>query len=384
MRRLRWANRGRRDRLRNGSAPPAGSFLADGSVATEEQAPIKKDAANDQPAAGSARIGHTSCSPGNPYDALETADMEEQLVGDAASGASYDLEAGPYRASVVQVGGGLRSLTFGERDLVRGYRDDERRPLYRGAVLAPWPNRIADGRYRYAGTEHQLPLTEPVRGNALHGLTAWLPWTVLVRSASTVQLGCRIWPQDGYPFMIDLQADYALDHTGLQWSLTAVNRGDEPAPYGCSIHPYLVAGPGRVDDWSLELNAGQFLDVDDDRLLPRGLQSVEGTDFDFRGGRPLKGVKVDHALTSIASGDRGGMATVRCANGGGVRMRWDRTCPWVQVHTADRPEPHYDRLGVAVEPMTCPPNAFQTAQDVVSLLPGARHTARWRIEAVLL
>ena len=91
--------------------------------------------------------------------------------------------------------------------------------------------------------------------------------------------------------MLDLQAAYALDEGGLEWSVTAVNAGERPAPWGTSVHPYLVAGPGRVDDWTFELDAAEVLDVDPQRLLPDregpSTSPVAGTDLDFRAPRPL-------------------------------------------------------------------------------------------------
>jgi aldose 1-epimerase len=166
--------------------------------------------------------------------------------------------------------------------------------------------------------------------------------------------------------------------------VSATNAGDARAPYGTSIHPYLVAGAGRVDDWSLELDAGQYLEVDPERLLPRGLRDVTDTDVDFRTTRSLRGLEVDHALTAVGTGPSlHASATVRAADGSGVAMHWDGAAlPWVQVHTADRPEPEHHRVGLAVEPMTCPPDAFRSGTDLVVLEPGASHEASWRIEAL--
>ncbi|SCX37568.1 aldose 1-epimerase [Klenkia marina] len=298
------------------------------------------------------------------------------------TGEQHDLVLDDVRAVVTEVGGGLRSLTVAGRDLVVGFPVDTPRPLYRGSVLAPWPNRVADGRYTRDGRTQQLALTEPDRGNALHGLTCWSAWRLLDRTASAVRLGARIWPQQGWPHLLDVVVGYELTPTGLRWTVEGHNPGDGPAPWGSSVHPYLVAGPGRVDDWEFELAAEQVLTVDDERLLPTGLVDVGTTDLDFRAPRPLRGVAVDHAYTGVAGGARA-TATVRAADGGGVAMHWSaEDLPWVQVHTADRPDPADDRVGLAVEPMTCPPDALNTGTDLVVLAPGQSHTAAWEIEAL--
>ncbi len=291
------------------------------------------------------------------------------------SGEQYEIGAGSYRAIATQVGGALRLLRHGERDLIKSWDAEQVMPLYRGAVLAPWPNRIADGRYTYDGREQQLPINEVARGTALHGLVAFLEWQPLHHSADTVSLGCRLWPQPGYPNLLDLEVSYTLSDDGLRWSLAATNAGASTAPYGCSIHPYLMAGPGKVDDWTLTLPAERVLEVDAERLLPQATVGLEGGDLDFRSGRTIGGTAIDSAFTGLS----GFTAQLRTADGSGVEMGWDAACPWVQVHTADRPDPEFNRVGLALEPMTCPPDAFNSGIDLVHLAPQQRHDVQWRI-----
>lgn len=296
------------------------------------------------------------------------------------TGTQYELRAGGAEAVVTEVGGGLRLLRVDGRDLVAGFGPDRPRPVHRGSVLAPWPNRVGNGRYEWHGRTEQLALTEPDRRHALHGLVCWTAWTLVERTSSSVVLGTRIWPQPGYPHLLDLQVGYALDEGGLTWRLEAANIGEQAAPYGCSVHPYLVPGPGRVDDWSLALPAATVLEVDE-RLLPRGDRPVAGTHLDLRAGTALRELHLDHAYTEVTPDPDGrARAVVRAADGSGVVLGWDPAAlPWVQVHTAERPEPELDRAGLAVEPMSCPPDAFRSGQGLVHLAPGARHSAEWRI-----
>ena len=289
-----------------------------------------------------------------------------------------DLRAHGYTAAVTPLGATLRLLAHHDRPLVRGFAADAARPVYSGAVLAPWPNRIGDGRYRYDGAEHELPINEPDRATALHGLVANVPWEVVRRTPEAVVLRHRLSPQPGYPFQLDLDMTYRLDAGGLAATLTARNTGSATAPYGCSIHPYLVAGEGRVDDWTLRLPADRYLDVDPDRLLPTGERAVVGTSYDFREPRPIGSAFIDHAFAVPGQAS----ATLTGPDGTGTRISWDERCPWVQLHTADRPEPELHRTGLAVEPMTCPPDAFRSGVDLVHLRPGEEHTVTWRLSAV--
>lgn len=298
-------------------------------------------------------------------------------------GEDFAIHFGPYSAVVTEVGATLRVLRHGDRDLVVGFRADELRPVYRGAVLAPWPNRVVDGRYRFGDAVHQLPLTEPDRRHALHGLVAWAPWRRIEHTDRRVVLGHRIHPCEGYPFRVDIEVAYALDDAGLTWRVTAHNTGDVPAPYGCGPHPYLRPGVGTVDDWVFELPADHYLEVTPDRLVPRGTVAVAGTGFDFRTARRIGDTALDHAYTGIRYGPDGiATARLRTVSGEGVLIRWDRSCPWVQVHTADRPGSGTHRAGLAVEPMTCPPDAYNSGVDLVVLAPDARHTTSWLLSAL--
>lgn len=315
-----------------------------------------------------------------------------QPVTAPLSGTQYELAAGEYRAMVASVGASLRVLTHRDQDLVVPFDADEIRPGFRGAVLAPWPNRVVDGRYDFEGTAQQVALTEPGRGHALHGLAAWEDWTMIGHGESWVELGHTIQAQAGYPHRIALVVRYELDGDGLDSTVTATNTGPTAAPYGTGPHPYLVAGDGRVDDWTLELPAERVLTVTPDRLSPVDIQdvtSVEGGVFDFRASSAVHGAPrligdtfIDHAFTGL-NRDVGDQARVRVltASGAGVEMSWGPECPWVQVHTADNADPQESRRGLAVEPMTCPPDAFNSGSDVIVLLPGDSHSAGWRIAA---
>lgn len=294
----------------------------------------------------------------------------------------YALQAGPYSAVVTAQGAALRQLRHGERHLIVPFPAGGPIPDYRGILAAPWPNRIADGRYTFEGAEHQLPVNETERGCALHGMAYPLNWDVEDHNPSSLVLSCFVGPAPGYPFRLELLARYHLDGDGLHTSVTATNTGATAAPYGVCPHPYLVAGPAPLDEWILEFPASQFLDVTPDRLLPVGLRTVENHVFDFREARRIGTTEIDHAFTGIAF-DASGRAqlVVRDPGGTGVGMAWDRACPWLQIHTADKPAPVITRLGLAVEPMTCPPDAFNSGQDLVKLDVGATHTASWRVFA---
>ena len=300
------------------------------------------------------------------------------------SGRALRISASGYEADIASVGATLRSLRFDGRDLVVPVDADEVRPGYRGVTLAPWPNRVVDGRYRVGERELQLPLTEPSRGHALHGLIAWAEFTDRIVEHDRVVLGAVIEPSEGYPFRVGVEVEYRVTDAGLTQTVTAFNLGADAAPWGTGPHPYLLAGTGRVDDWTLLLPASAVLTVSEDRLIPIAIESVDAhRKWDFREPRRIGSVFVDHAFTNLSRTEGTASVEVRAADGRGVAMTWDERCPWVQIHTADTPAvPETHRIGLAVEPMTCPPDAFNSGADIVTLLPTASHAASWRIHAL--
>lgn len=306
-------------------------------------------------------------------------DRETLTTTRPVSGAPYTISAAGYVAEIASVGATLRSLTFDGRDLVVPFDADEVRPAFRGATLAPWPNRVTDGRYSFDGEDYLLSLTEPERGHALHGLASWLEFDLVEADASSVTLAATVEAQFGYPFRIRVEVAFAVDASGLHTHVTATNVGATRAPVGLGPHPYLVAGPGLVDEWDLELPADRVLTVHGDRMIPGPVVDVVEESFDFRSRRRIAATEIDHAFTGLTRAD--GEATVRVTitDGSGVGIRWGEECPWVQVHTADKPGLPVHRIGLAVEPMTCPPDAFNSGVDLDVLEPGAALTASWVI-----
>lgn len=298
------------------------------------------------------------------------------------SGVSAAIRAGDYAATVTGTAGALASLTFQGRDLVVPFEPGAPIPAFRGIVAAPWPNRLADGRYSVGGRDLAVPVTERERGCALHGLALTREWRLVAHDGASVAFALDLGPSEGYPFTLRLEVRYALGAGGLEWSVLAANTGEGVAPYGVCPHPYLVAGPSPLDTWELEVPAEEFLEVSPDRLLPLGTRTVAGHELDFREPRPIGRTEIDHAFTRLAFDEGVARVAVRDPSGTGVVMEWVAGCPWVQICTADAAPAGPSRLGVAVEPMTCPPNAFATGTDLVWLAPGEEHAARWRIRAL--
>ena len=295
----------------------------------------------------------------------------------APSGKQFELVAGDQRAVVVEVGGGLRSYSAAGGELLDGYGADELCTSGRGQVLLPWPNRIEDGQYDFDGLAHQLALTEPTQGNAIHGLVRWAAWAVAEQEPDRVVLEHVLHPQPGYPFRLALSIEYALSGTGLSIRTTATNVGRQACPYGAGAHPYLSVGTETVDSVLLQAPGRAVLESDE-RGIPTGRAAVEGTENDFRDGRTLGATRLDHCFTDLERDDDGlARVLLRHPDGASELTLWlDDAYRYLMLFTGD-PLPDVARRSLAVEPMTCPPNAFRTGEAVIRLEPGDSFTSAW-------
>ena len=250
----------------------------------------------------------------------------------------------------------------------------------RGQLLAPWPNRIEDGRYTFDGVEHQLPLSEVAHHNAIHGLVRWVSWTVVEHRARPGRPGAPAPPAAGLPVPPPPSVEYALTDDGLSVSTTATNRGHVGLPVRHRGTPLPearrrsrrrpgppIARPGRAD----HRRPG-----DPGRIVTTGRR--DAVRLPRRRDR-IGDLVLDHAFVGLDHGPDG-RAVVGLsdpATGRAVELWLDRSHDHLMVFTGDTLPADRRRHGIAIEPMTCPPNAFRTGEDVIRLEPGASVTTTW-------
>lgn len=269
------------------------------------------------------------------------------------------ITAGHYRATIDLRGASLAELTYRGVPITRSYTPTELRPAYSGASLAPWPNRVVDGRWDDRGVARQLAITEVERHHALHGLVSDTAFQITQRSDAHLELSAHIPATDGYPYPLDVHATFTLDDGGLCWQLAASSRV-AGAPIGLGVHPYLCVGDGQVDSWQLRANVARMLTVRGERLLPGELQPPPPA-WDFASEpKPLAGQVIDHAFALA------GPARATLANPAGTKacnaVTITADANWLQIYTCDAPGAA-KRKFVAIEPQTCAPNALANLTD---------------------
>ena len=298
------------------------------------------------------------------------------------SGTQWSIEADGRRAVVVEVGGVLRDFTAGDVQVLDGFDADELSPASAGQILAPWPNRIRDGHYAFEGQSYQLSLTEPARHNAIHGLVNWSRWTLVERTADAITVEYEVPAQVGYPWWLTLTTRWQVSAAGLRCDQTVVNNSSSNAPWGYSVHPYLQLPGVGVNDILLHV-PGKTRILADGRLLPIGSVGVAATDYDFTEARRIGDLVLDTTFGEIEH-NAAGITEVTIADPGSpakVVVWADDKFKYWQVFSGDTLHGERFRRSVAIEPMTCPPDAFRTGRDLIVLAPGEPWTAAWGINA---
>jgi aldose 1-epimerase len=298
------------------------------------------------------------------------------------SGAQHVIRHGSQVAVAVEVGGGLRSYAVDGHDVLDGYAEDEICDGARCQTLIPWPNRVQDGKWSWAGKAQQLALTEPEQHNAIHGLVRWLAWDVVEAAESSVVLHCVVAPQAGYPWRLDVTNRWSLGADGLTVLTTVRNDSDSPAPLAVGFHPYITVGAPTIDGALLTVPAETRI-LTGAQQIPTATEPVDGTAYDFRTAAPIGGLEIDYAYSDLIR-DADGLARLRLAAPDGTRAVtvWiDEAYPYLEVFTGDGlPDPDRRRKGLGVEPMSAPPNALATGEAVSVVEPGEQWVGRWGIQ----
>lgn len=309
-----------------------------------------------------------------------TADDRRPPGTTLATGDQWVIGHGHQRAVITEMGATIRAFTVNDVPVIDGFGTDEWSHGGRGQVLAPWPNRLGDGRYEFEGMSAQAALDEPSRQNAIHGLVRWLPWSMAGRAQNRVTMACVLHPSPGYPFTLGLSIEYRLGRDGLTVVTEAENLGPTGLPFGLGFHPYLTVGTPVVDMARLTVPADRRL-ITDDRGLPTGEAPVAGTEFDFTTGRLLGTSRLDTGYTSLRRDGDGRIRVELDHPDGtmGVTLWADQRFDYVMVYSGDTLGAGERRRALAIEPMTCPPDALRSGNDIIVLGPGARWTGSWGI-----
>lgn len=235
--------------------------------------------------------------------------------------------------------------------------------FYKGAKLSPFPNRIASGKYTFQ--EHVHTLNRNDGEHALHGLVWSLPFRIVHEEVALnfaeVELTYDyISNFTGYPFTYSISILYRLESSGLSCYTTIQNSGNTVLPIGDGWHPYFSIHK-KIDSLLLKLPAVKLLEMD--ACIPTG--KYMQSDF-YQGEIVLKNLILDHCF-ELSAAD--GIVETELIDTGNNRkiVLWqecgNKGYAFLQIYTPP------DRMSIAIEPMSCAPDAFNNKKGLIELEP---------------
>lgn len=289
-----------------------------------------------------------------------------------------DTISGIYMSCIPALGGQLNVLKLKKKGKLHSLlyssetieQCNERSFTYAsGAHLFPFPNRLANGTYSLDGKSHHLKTRRQTEyGHGLHGYLLDTPLTITARTVTEnhalIELVYKqTTPLDGYPFLFSFTLTYTLSSNGLTIQTKVTNNGITDMPFGLGSHPYICTGT-TVNKMSLKKEATVLIEVDAE-LLPTGkrlpcdkfidLTPIENTPFDTGYSFPERS---ERAITAIYDPVKDVEIQVWQEN-------HEDAYRYVQLYIPEH------RQCIAIEPMTCPPNALNTKESLIYLAPNS-------------
>ncbi|MET1152856.1 aldose 1-epimerase family protein [Arthrobacter sp.] len=300
----------------------------------------------------------------------------------AATGEQFELRRAGSRAVITELAGGLRLFEKHGVQLTETFDDDRIPPSACGILLAPWPNRVAEGRWTLHGAVQQLDITEPARGHAIHGLLRNTGYRLVERTESRLVLRAEIFPQHGYPFRLSHSAEYSLDQAGdLAVRQELLNRSSAAAPVALGAHPFLRLGDEPAHRLTLTVPAARFFPADPQTMIPTEDVPVD-EHTDLRRGARLEGLAMDRAYTGLSAGPGGRVVSTLTSDNGSTVGLW-QTQAFQYVHIFVTSKYPGRECAVAVEPMTAPADSLNSGTGLAWLQPGGSFGGSWGMTARL-
>lgn len=284
--------------------------------------------------------------------------MQEIVIGNK-SGDSFSV--------LPSSGAVISNLTLSNETVIKfPVRGDDPQKGYPSALLFPFPNRVKDGKYTFAGTEYQLERNESGRGHALHGLVNNVPFDVISQRRNGVTLGYKYEGENnGYPFPFVLEVSYSLVRKQeFRLSYLITNTGNTPMPCGFGWHPYFILQGSKVSEMTISLPSYLTFEVDDSVIPFLSNESAEpeiseATTFS------LKNAILDNVY-KIA--ERANTSSITLSN--------DKLNLIISQQTGNELLNFFvlytppARHSIAIEPQTCNVNAFNNEDGLIVLQPG--------------
>lgn len=281
-----------------------------------------------------------------------------------------------YTAQVVPKYGGILNglkLHTGE-EIIKGYPDEAAIKLNKGAfnnLLFPYPNRIKAGHYEYEGKKYQFPINKPLEGNSIHGFVRHEEFQLLSmqveNESATINLGfLYLGDKDYFPFAFSLEVSYRFKNKSVEINTKIKNEGKSSMPYGLGWHPYFSLS-SSIDDCEIQFPCAIKYELDA-LGIPTGNYALCE---EFVNGKQLDGIFLDTCFKwNEQTNEREIWLRHKDKK---ISVNMLGLFSFFQLYIPP------ERNCIAIEPMTCPPNALQTGEAVLRLVPQAVHECNYTV-----
>ena len=274
------------------------------------------------------------------------------------------ISFGELKLEIDTFGARITKFTKANQEIMKSASDELQG--FNGMVLAPWPNRIADGKYQFGGIEYELEINETDRNNALHGFAYKTEFEISSQSTSEIVLWATLTEPNGYPFHIDLQLSYRLDEKGFRCDVLATNNSIQAAPFGIAFHPYYP-----VDDQTKISMPAKTHILTNNQMIPISDQPNSHKEFLFGD------VDFDDCFTELERANLIAEIEIQSENRS-ITLWQDEAFDYVMVYTTNDFEAIDGKAkAIAIEAQSCPANAFNTNPPL--LQPAESFTGSWGV-----
>ncbi|MFC2031976.1 aldose 1-epimerase [Chloroflexota bacterium] len=280
-------------------------------------------------------------------------------------------ETGEYVSIIPGFGGNVNRIVLRKMDknyaILDGARTDSeliKNAWFKGAKLIPFPNRICNGQYSFAGKPYQLPIN--LGNHAIHGFIYDKVLKVTDKTINDNQVCLELeYLYDaslkGYPFNFQATLTYSLIRDkGFQYKTEITNLGNCSLPVGDGWHPYFKT-KGKVDRLHIKIPAESRTEVNA-QMIPTGKRIHENYDDSFQIGNK----QFD---TGFVLKKAGGKAITELYDPD-LDLKiclWQETGKWKYNYLQVFIPP--SRGSIAIEPMTCTTDAYNNRIGLIILEP---------------
>lgn len=295
--------------------------------------------------------------------------FEEVLVKNTLTGTYFSI--------IPSHGAALNRFYFKNQAWIDGYESANqiKEKPYKSAFLAPFPNRIKDGKYQWENTNYQLPINRPQENHAIHGFLYHKAFEIdrekIKKKKATIRLKYHYeGDYPGYPFAFSVKIKYILSNRDVLKIKTRVkNTGKTSLPFGLGFHPYFKTSIS-FDESFLKMPPCQILPLDERMLPTTEVKNHLNASQEFQG----KDLKLDDCFKLIEKTK--GLFILKDPNTKNALEISSKNLTYFQLYTPA------NRKSIAIEPMSCPPNVLNNGLDLLKIKPKEKYKFVWSIKGI--